>query len=425
MTPDQTRFRTSVASIRQKRSQGSCSVLVTGGTGFIGSHIAVELLRRGYPVILLARRRGALSAEERVAGLMGWFEVDGRDKSRLTVLEGNLDTEDLGLDAVHYANLVDVVDEVVHCASNTSFSERKRKDVERANVENLQNVLRLAARGHCCFFHHVSTAYVAGRRAGLCVEELVRPREFTNVYEETKYLAEAIVATRCANEGIGLNVYRPSVIYGSSTSGKTLLFNGLYYPVRTVAFLVDLFGKDIDEHGGKRAREMGVRRDGDGTLHMPLRVEATVSGGVNLVPIDHFVTAFMAIMDESLGGGIFHITNTESTTLEELAEFARRFFHVEGISVVPAEAFDALPRNALEVLFDQYVQAYGPYMRDTRTFDNSNTRAIFEGANITCPRFDYGIFSRCMKYAAEVGWGTRLFDRAHLRNEQGPPGNRR
>ena len=74
--------------------------------------------------------------------------------------------------------------------------------------------------------------------------------------------------------------------------------------------------------------------------------------------------------------------------------------------------FDAVYYPVKTILFDQYVEAYGPYMKDRRVFENSKTEAILGKRNIACPDFDYGIFSKCMQYAVDVDWGTKLFDRA-------------
>jgi len=405
-------MRSTVRSILQRRDAKTSTFLITGGTGFIGSHLATALLKAGFPVVLVARRRGSLSARERVRALLDWFELDEVLESRLTVLEGNLDQQDLGLSEQAYANLLEVVDEIVHCASDTSFSERKRPEIEKANVANLDRLLDFSAKSRCCFFHHVSTAYVAGKTSGVCPEDPVKQEEFTNVYEETKCIAEAKVSARCAQEGIRLNVYRPSITYGDSSTGKTLLFNGFYYPVKTVVFLKNIYEKDLNENEGRRARQMGVRRNGDGGLFLPLRVATAASSGVNLIPIDYLVKAFMAILSESLCGDFFHVVNSRVTTLEELAEFTRRFFGIEGILPVSEEAFQETRRNALEALFEHYIEAYGPYMKDKRIFDSSKTRAILEKRQIVCPEFDFNVFSRCMEYAETAEWGTNLFGKS-------------
>ena len=382
---------------------------MTGGTGFIGSHVTAELLKRGHSVFLLARRNAYLSAEERVRQVLDWHCVDRRKRSGLRVLEGRLDDPDLGLGGSRYGDVAKAVDEIINCASNTSFSERKRTEVERANVANLENVLTFAAKSGCSFFHHVSTAYVAGKTRARFKEELADTTEFHNVYEETKYLAERAAVNRCSEEGIRLSVYRPSIIYGDSRSGRTLLFNGLYYPIRTVVFFKKLYEEDIEKHDGIKAKEIGAERRGNGNLYLPLRVEATSPGGINVIPIDYFVQAFTAIMDECSEGGFYHIVNKRITVIEDLARYTERFFGIEGIRIVPHDVFGKTPKNGLEILYDHYVEAYSPYIKDARVFDDARTAAVLIKKNVTCPEFDYDIFSKCMQYALDVDWGTRLF----------------
>jgi hypothetical protein len=75
-----------------------------------------------------------------------------------------------------------------------------------------------------------------------------------------------------------------------------------------------------------------------------------------------------------------------------------------------AWAFVERPKNALEILFDTYLEVYGPYMRDARIFADHNAQAILSRKNVACPDFDFDVFSRCMKYAIECKWGTELFE---------------
>jgi thioester reductase-like protein len=72
--------------------------LITGGTGFLGSHIAVRLLAEGHRILLLARGQKQHSALERVRRLLDWFKVEESQRSRLEVLEGDMDHSLLGLD---------------------------------------------------------------------------------------------------------------------------------------------------------------------------------------------------------------------------------------------------------------------------------------------------------------------------------------
>lgn len=395
--------------LAKKRADRSSRIFLTGGTGFLGSHIAVEFLRRGFRLALLARPGRTGSAAERVERILDWHGLPAGDRRGLRVIEGDIGRPMLGLDAAAYDRALRESDEIVHCASNTAFSERKRAEVEAVNAGGLERVLDFAGASRAFFFHHLSTAFVAGRASGGCPEELVEGREFYNAYEETKCRGERFAWDACRAGGLRLTIYRPSIVYGDSRTGRSLLFNAVYFPVRTALFLKGIFEKDIREGEGKRAAEMGVRVEAGGAMRLPLRIEVGERGGLNLVPVDHFLAAFFALWDGASEGGIFHIVNDKLKRIEDIIEYSSRLFGLTGVRACLRDEFQRNPRNGLETLFDHYVEAYVPYMTDTRIFETGKSRAYLEGKGLVCPEFDYDIFARCMTYGQEVGWGSRLF----------------
>lgn len=387
-----------------RRARGPIRFFLTGGTGFLGSHLAVALLRKGHRVCLLARPQEPRSAEDRVRALLDWFDLPAERRRGLQVVEGDITRPGLGAEPALLREVLQHTDEIVHCASNTAFSERKRGDVEAVNGVGLSRVLDVARASRAYFFHHVSTAFVAGHASGRCPEEPAEPSGFHNPYEETKCHGERMVTATCRDAGLRLAIYRPSIVYGDARTGRSLLFNALYYPVRTALFIKDLYEKDIREGGGRRAEEMGVRVEPDGTMRLPLRIEAARDGGINLVPVDYFTDAFLSVMEGAPGGGIFHLVNDRATRLEELIDHTCRLLRVTGITACGPEAFAAEPRNAIEMMFDRYVEPYAPYMRDARRFDATNSRALLQQSGVACPEFDYEMFERCMRFAIEAGW---------------------
>jgi thioester reductase-like protein len=70
---------------------------------------------------------------------------------------------------------------------------------------------------------------VSGRWAGAFKEtDLDVGQRFNNFYEETKFLAEVLVAERLGG-GMPASVYRPSIVVGDSTTGATQKYDGPYF----------------------------------------------------------------------------------------------------------------------------------------------------------------------------------------------------
>ena len=401
-------LRASQDEIEKRRAGRTVRFFLTGGTGFLGSHVAVALLQRGHRVTLLARSDKNRRAQDRVREILDWFGLPAEERRALKVVEGDIAQAGLGAGGTALEALLRETDEVIHCASNTAFSEKKRAAVEAVNSGGLANVLDFARESRAYFFHDVSTAFVAGKTAGPCREEFVTPPEFWNVYEETKCRGEHAAAAACREAGLGLTIYRPSIVYGDSRTGRSRLFNAVYFPVRTALFFRDLYERDIRERGGRKAAEMGVRLEADGSLRLPLRIEVANEGGLDLIPVDHFTTSFLALMEEATEGGIFHITNGRPTRVEDIIDYGSRLFHLTGIRACGAEEFRERPRNPLETLYEHYVEAYGPYMKDTRVFESTRSGPVLARRGLVCPKFDFEVFARCMTYAVETGWGARL-----------------
>jgi nucleoside-diphosphate-sugar epimerase len=399
-------MRRSVDYIIEKRKNAGSVIFLTGGTGFMGSHIATELLKRGYFTVFLCRPKHDLSAYERVQKVLEWHGLPYNKNFK--VVRGQVDEPRLALDDEVYTYLLENVDEIWHCAADTSFLERERKQAEKVNIQGTLNVLKLAAESKCYFFHHMSSAYVAGKVRGRCMEKYVPQRQFYNVYEETKHIAEGHVLETCGREGIRVNIYRPSITYGDSRTGKSLSFKAFYVPFRAGHYLKKLFEKDIEENDGLNAEKMGVRRTEDGKLYMPIRIGKIDGTSFDLVPIDFAVAGCMAIMENCLDGGIFHLVSRKPSTLDELILFGEKFFNAAGYKSVLAEDFVNQPRNALENLFDSFINVYEPNFHDDRIFDDTKAAEILDRNNIVCPYLDYEIFSKCIKYAIETDWGRAL-----------------
>ncbi|MBP1748441.1 MAG: oxidoreductase, family [Deltaproteobacteria bacterium] len=378
--------------------------LLTGVTGFLGSHLMALLLQRGSRVLALGRRADGRGLNERVKSLLEWFRIAGLS-SRLEVFEADLVKPDLGLDLYDYRKVRREKPVIIHCASDTRFSERNRRASTEINVHSLKGIIRLAKDSGSPFFHYISTAYVAGRSLSTSYEIPVADPKFSNVYEETKGTAEKEVSGLCAAHGIPYAITRPSIVYGDSRTGRSNRFNALYYHVRSLQIIRDIYTADILERSGTKSDKLGIHLGPDGTLHMPLRIFVAGAGYINLIPIDYFTAAMAKILENARPGSIYHATDDNPKTIGQLAGYCERFLNMKGIQIIYGNQNGGPELNPPEEVFNKLIQPYLPYLCDTRRFDKSNTLKITGG--LATPEITYEVFERCMNYAVSVSWGKR------------------
>ena len=159
------------------------AILVTGGTGFIGSHTVVELLQSGYEVVIADNLYNSKAmVVDRIETITGkrpaFYELDVCDKAALDAL---FDKEN--------------IDAVIHFAGYKAVGESTRKPIEYYE-NNLGSTLTLckSMREHGCFkIVFSSSATVYGDPAFVPITEECPKGITTNPYGETKSMQERIL----------------------------------------------------------------------------------------------------------------------------------------------------------------------------------------------------------------------------------------
>lgn len=104
-------------------------IFVTGGTGFVGSHTAAELVRRGHEILLLVRK------PERIGAALAPFGIGEVDHAIGDV------TEPASVEAG-----MEGCDAVLHAASIYSLDVRMAKQMHEVNARGAETVLAAAER---------------------------------------------------------------------------------------------------------------------------------------------------------------------------------------------------------------------------------------------------------------------------------------
>jgi thioester reductase-like protein len=366
-------------------------LLLTGATGLLGGYLLRDALRQNLPVAVLVRRSAAMSAQGRIDGVLAPWE-HACSLPRPVVLEGDLSQPGLGLSNDDRAWLTANCRTVLHSAASISFyREPKTNEPYRSNVDGTRHLLDVCRETGIHDFHHVSTAYVCGRRSGRVLEsELDVGQEHGNDYETSKVAAEKMILS--AGFSKTPTIYRPSIIVGDSQTGYTTTYHGFYTPLQ----LAWLLAKSGIVHSGVAdwfLQQLGL----DGSERK------------NIVPVDWVSQAIWHILQNaSAHGRTYHLTCSNPPTALEIAEAIGDAIQAKLASGSDQGTSSNIPADGLNSDIRRHMDVYRAYFRDHPEFDTANLQAA--APDLPCPVVDRSLLARTGKFAldANFGWPRTL-----------------
>ncbi len=220
------------------------AIFLTGSTGYIGAHVAANLLEQHDAGLnLLVRGKDAHDAEARLWKAMQLHMEFRRFyeflQTRIRIFRGDLTDKLFGLAQDDYDRLIHTTDSVIHCAA--SLNRKSEKSCLNVNLRGTLEVLQLARRSHYYHglrrFSFVSTVAVAGKRSNEVVTEdrsIDWNRSDYDPYARTKKFCEHMVRELLPETPI--TIFRPSIVLGDSRYAATTQFE----MVKSFVFLADL-----------------------------------------------------------------------------------------------------------------------------------------------------------------------------------------
>lgn len=165
-------------------------ILVTGGLGFIGSHVVISLLAQGQEVVIVDNLANAnLQTLERLEYIAGMYipfvKIDVRNTPAL-----NKVFEQYSIDAV------------VHTAGFKSLEESKLKPLEyyNDNVSCIMSLLRSMQRTGVRRLVHLSSLAVYGKSSLALNEQLDFNYSYPNPYIKSQQMIEEIIQDTCKTD---------------------------------------------------------------------------------------------------------------------------------------------------------------------------------------------------------------------------------
>lgn len=202
-------------------------ILVTGGTGFLGSYLIRLLVEKGYKVRALRRAASPMNLVQAVASQVEWVEGDVTD-------------------IVELEDAFQGVTQVMHCAAISSFHPRDARRLTLVNVGGTANVVNLALETGVRKLIHVSSIAAFGRakeRTHLDERSKWVQSKGNTRYAVSKYLSEQEV-WRAWAEGLPVAIVNPAVVLGSGfwNAGSPRFFSQIdqglkFWPVGRSGFV--------------------------------------------------------------------------------------------------------------------------------------------------------------------------------------------
>lgn len=185
-------------------------ILVTGGTGLVGSHLLQVLTQQALPVKAIYRGNTPPALLQ----------------DKVQWVQANL------LDVVALENAFNNVTQVYHCAATVSFNPKRKQELHQTNIVGTANIVNACINNGVEKLVYVSSVAALGRiRDDVAIDETMNWTEETgnSEYGKTKYLAEMEVWRGIA-EGLQAVIVNPVIILGSAdwNKGSTEIFQSAY-----------------------------------------------------------------------------------------------------------------------------------------------------------------------------------------------------
>lgn len=182
--------------------------LITGGTGLLGLHIAMDLYQKNLPVRILSRQN---TWPKHVDSILEYYSIKPHEfKEKVDFKTGDV------TDIISLEEAFENVHTVYHCAALVSFVKSEYSKMMNINVNGTTNVVNLCLAVGVKNLCHISSTSAIGKKGteDIIVEDgdWVRELNASN-YAKSKFLAER-EAWRGQEEGLSVTIVNPSVILG-------------------------------------------------------------------------------------------------------------------------------------------------------------------------------------------------------------------
>ncbi|TSD02813.1 MAG: male sterility domain protein [Parcubacteria group bacterium Athens0714_16] len=324
--------------------------ILTGGTGYLGSALAKRLLEQGNKIIFIGRGKDNIPFKERVYRKIENNEKNKFSKSVVTIEADITDSKIIGKQ--EFSKYKNKVDGLLHLAANLSFKKRDKENVFKTNIEGTKNMLELSKFLNCNFYY-VSTAYVHGKKPGICYEEKLKDdgRKFNNYYEESKFISEKEIYKWGEKNDKKFVIFRPSILVGGDfISTKFFGYYSVLYPFFKLK-------KVLEEINNRNIFLLNrIFRSKNGKSRIPILWLVSKGSTLNLVYLDSVIDVIDEVLKKKKNNGkIFHITNPVPPSMKIVMKESLNAMHMD----FPVLEINSFFVNIFMILISQLLSFFG------------------------------------------------------------------
>lgn len=287
------------------------NVLLTGCTGFMGSHILDYLLKHTRSnVYCLIRAKNNTDPQVRLLEVLHFYFGNKYDKlifKRIFAVEGNITNKKLGLNNLYYEELGRNINCVINCAA--IVKHYGNSDIFKdTNIIGTKNIVDFCKKFNCKLVH-ISTLSVSGnifnddnianyeKEISFSEKDLYINQDLSNIYIKTKFLAERLILENILENNLNAKIIRLGNITNRYSDG---------------AFQINV------------SENAFVNR-----IHSFIKIGCAPSSlkdlPVEFTPVDICANAIINIAKYNNPYTIFHIFNNNYITFEKLVKVLKTF----------------------------------------------------------------------------------------------------
>jgi nucleoside-diphosphate-sugar epimerase len=259
-------------------------ILLTGATGTLGSQILFFLLEEKFDSLemlyLPVREKASASPKERILKILEsdfapeFIKINlPKILAKITVVSAknilNPDTFLTGAKLTHFIHSAGFV--------NLSVLPGAKDEIFKENFEFTKTIFEAYA-SFIEKFIYISTAFSAGNVGGILANDYltIKPTEYRNHYEASKYAAEKFLTEAGAIANIPIQILRPSVL------GGNIMDTSNFFISKYMVFY--LFAKFFHKSNSEDR----------------VRITAHTESGLNIIPTDYAAKVIVSVFDTDI-----------------------------------------------------------------------------------------------------------------------------